>query len=1814
MIKEQRQLSAGLVVGNRYQVERHLGTSNMGSAYFCTDLMGGGTGVVLRILSFGSSIAEQAKASSREFSLLRRLNHPNLVRIADFGVVANSGDLFLVRDWIQGQNLYTATEGTDADAILNIAMDLSRALQYLHTRGIVHGHLSPFNAILSNEEKGIGKLRLVDFGLSRRIGNEQLDRSIGMLAYTAPEILSGGQINKSSDLYSLGILMYQLLTRRLPFEDADPEFLIQKHLQSSVDLRPIERMRGGSRVSPLVQSLLDKNPDKRPASGEDVIRLIIDASGRNWLNADIKELESHFCASQFVGRERELLHLQESARRVTENARGWTVFITGEAGSGKTRCMEELKSWALLEGWQIAEGTCGSREAGSYAPYRQILANSDPAEGEALFRFQDAPRAAAPEIFDASSKYAAGQYRDLLTRELIRRMRARPTLLLLHDFHLADEATNAVLDYLSSDIQAHSVLMCVSLRSGDEIKGIMGRVIDSVTRQERGEVLPLDPLEKESVEQLIEGMTGDSSLKATLGEWMFKSIGGNPFFLEEMLKHLVEQKLLRREFGRWRFVESDLNKLEVPESIGAVLLRRFEQLSHPARALANWLALFQGDVSGSLLSSVMAQSPALTADALQELSHRQMTRTETKRAEETVGFVHSLIAEVIQSNLPKKLRQKMHRKIAEALEREMGAEGHVQELAMHFMQGNAGEVAVRYAWNAAAQARAEFAHEKALHCYEYIFKNRNGLTNAQICAAAIEASDTMFALGLPKRSIRLLKIEISRGKTVSAELKARMYMQLALSYQHLGDLKMQETCCKKGLSFFRNRPAGEINMTKAMLWAEMAFAAILQSNSRRGLIFLDKARKSCPFENAAALEGRIESLAASMHRIACNLREARSASEKAASILSHSEESYLACSAYSTLGGVLAGIGRFPLALKKHAQAVSLSDKSRSVVLRSQTLGNLAECLCRMGHTQEAVNTAERAVKSVCDANSPAISYAFNAILAETRLAAGNYRGACEVVERLDRNAKHNQAIYTVGHVLYVAASLNFVLGKFDAALEHIGKLCAMENRETPFYERELAEALRARILFEQGNTSKAMASLYALERDVTAKHWPYQMCVIKLHIGDMLVRQRKLDKAECYVGNAFRLAKAMQAVSLMAYSHFLLGLIYAQLHRLGCGIGCSDAKGDSGPAEPFRARAIEELREACRIAESSYHAETVWRAHAELSRILRPLPPAGNYLEHAKKAYELLCKAEDQVPAEMLPAYCSAFDRSQIKEELARLIELGRDQESSAGVAVAEVHDEDKARILLRVSATVSTIGEPGPLLEAILDQLVQAVKVERAFIFLRDELTGSLQLAKGRNDRQASLTGEKNLDRSILADVLKNGRPIVSANAQGDPRFRDKDRAVSHRAGKLLCAPLKLSDRILGVLYADHSSPAGGLSESTVSLFAAFCNIAAMAIDNALARQQLVQEKTELEKYLHQAREEYAEIIGRCASVELLRDRIGLAAASPVDILITGESGTGKELVARAIHRTGRRKNGKFVAVDCGSLSDNLAEAELFGFRKGAFTGAAENRQGLLEAAHGGILFLDELSNLPFPLQAKFLRVLQEREVRRLGEIIPRKIDIQVIAATNKDLLEEMRNEKFRSDLYYRLKAIEIRVPPLRERSGDILLLIEWFLSKSAEQEKGRSKKFLPEALELLKGYSYPGNIRELRNIVVSSYYSTAKTSLGIDDLPPEVRHGKALSAGPESSAADGIYREIFEGRGDFESLVQAPFLRHQFGSSFVRAIIQRALEDSGGIYLQAFVLLRIPESRYSVTMQFLKRNNCYINFRPFRGNRGKNDATSL
>lgn len=226
--------------------------------------------------------------------------------------------------------------------------------------------------------------------------------------------------------------------------------------------------------------------------------------------------------------------------------------------------------------------------------------------------------------------------------------------------------------------------------------------------------------------------------------------------------------------------------------------------------------------------------------------------------------------------------------------------------------------------------------------------------------------------------------------------------------------------------------------------------------------------------------------------------------------------------------------------------------------------------------------------------------------------------------------------------------------------------------------------------------------------------------------------------------------------------------------------------------------------------------------------------------------------------------------------------------------------------------------------------------------------------------------------------------------------------------------------------------------------------------------------------------------EMVGASEAFKTVSNLIERVKDNKATVIIKGESGTGKELVARAIHYSGKFSRAPFIAVNCGAIPENLQEAELFGYMKGAFTGANENRNGFFQAAKGGTLFLDEIGTASLAVQTKLLRALQEKEITKVGSQKPEKVDIRIIAATNADLSEDIKNKSFREDLYYRLTVVEITVPPLRERKSDIPLLVEKFLRKYGVEYKDRLLRISPEALKVLERYHWPGNIRELENIV--------------------------------------------------------------------------------------------------------------------------------
>ncbi len=275
----------------------------------------------------------------------------------------------------------------------------------------------------------------------------------------------------------------------------------------------------------------------------------------------------------------------------------------------------------------------------------------------------------------------------------------------------------------------------------------------------------------------------------------------------------------------------------------------------------------------------------------------------------------------------------------------------------------------------------------------------------------------------------------------------------------------------------------------------------------------------------------------------------------------------------------------------------------------------------------------------------------------------------------------------------------------------------------------------------------------------------------------------------------------------------------------------------------------------------------------------------------------------------------------------------------------------------------------------------------------------------------------------------------------------------------------------------------------------------------ERALREAALRQEVNRLRREVHK---EYSfhQILGKSKPMREVFDLIRRVADSPANLLITGESGTGKELVAKAIHYNSARRDAPFVPVNCAAIPEALLESELFGYMKGAFTDAKTDKRGLFEEAQGGTLLLDEISELPLMLQAKLLRAVQEREIRRVGATRPVPVNVRIIAATNLALAEEVKEKRFREDLYYRLNVIELRIPPLRERREDILLLVDAFLHKVAEAAHKTVRGISESALLLLLDYAWPGNVRELENVIERAVTLARGEKIVPEDLPPAVQ----------------------------------------------------------------------------------------------------------
>jgi Nif-specific regulatory protein len=439
---------------------------------------------------------------------------------------------------------------------------------------------------------------------------------------------------------------------------------------------------------------------------------------------------------------------------------------------------------------------------------------------------------------------------------------------------------------------------------------------------------------------------------------------------------------------------------------------------------------------------------------------------------------------------------------------------------------------------------------------------------------------------------------------------------------------------------------------------------------------------------------------------------------------------------------------------------------------------------------------------------------------------------------------------------------------------------------------------------------------------------------------------------------------------------------------------------------------------------------------------------------------------------------------------------------------------------VLLNFSKSLNSVHGLAALQQKVLEAVLEISPADRAAILLTAEGTEGFASVIGW-DRRLGPNQPIEVSQTILNQVIRENLAVLSNDVPSDETFREAESLIAPKVHAVLAVPLEVQDKVLGALYLDTSSQGARFHSELLQLVTALGNVAALAIENALHLERLGDENRRLQQELNIEHN----MVGEGQRMREVYQFVSRVAARESTVLIQGESGTGKELVARAIHGNSSRANRPFVAINCAAIVDTLLESELFGHEKGAFTGAVAQKKGKLEAAEGGTVFLDEVGELAAPLQAKLLRVLQEREFERVGGTRPIKLDIRLITATNRDLNEASQAGTFRQDLFYRLNVVSIELPPLRERPEDIPLLAAYFTARYSEKVNRRVAGISPKARACLMRYPWPGNVRELENAIERAVVLGSTELILPEDLPDSILEETASSGEPVTALHEGV-----------------------------------------------------------------------------------------
>jgi Nif-specific regulatory protein len=1719
------------LINRRFKLIKSLGAGGMGEVFLVEDSRNEQS-YALKILS--PETTPETENALVEFRLLSRLDHPNLVKVYECGVVRSGPRkfhkrLFFIMEALTGVHvgsLKRPKNTEDATALwLTITEKVLQSLAVIHRLGIIHRDLKSENIFVCDDHN----IKVLDFGLaattqerSPTLGSDPGSVGSGLsgsIGYWAPELRRGASCDIRSDLYALGVTLYRLATGRFP----DMQHPIP--LRDQCPWLPSRWLEG-------VEALLSPEPSDRPANA-------VAAATIFGLPIEAAERAQQRPRGPLVGRVDEHKAILDF---IKEN-RGSSTWITGESGLGKSRLCEELATSLRLRGLRVCHLTRPAREPYSgIRPLFQLLRKRHPPkpdhEQAVQMMLQESAtsshwvRPRADEYPNSSVSDPKLIFFDQLTHYLLHCCKHRKMVLLADNAGQLDPSSREFIAYVLraarvSQAEIHgvfadrerldslaqnalqieleplnpeqSLVLACALVPDQEAARLFaeksGGYPDALVTLASGEDTP-----QIHHERIVQGLSLSArscllssillARSLTLAEFSQFSVTQEKDAVTA-ISQLLEQGLLRRHGG----AGTAHYTLTLPV-LGQAILSQFDD----AFVAAQRLKLFQSlSKRKGRLSELARLAVHVKAPNLVELCKKAAVECLAIHAyEDAEIFLRQSLKAVETPDQTQDLQQELL-----DLLHQQGKLAEAENLATEILDAGGPPIPVSRVCKTLAKilrskgalSKAKIVVERGLALIEncpddaatrnlraefQLLESRLASTAGNYQTAAAICQRARSALTPTERDGPLgLRIEVEQSNNEVLTLDRKLYPEAGARLQRA--LKRLELLNDKDGLLLTLRALGlHAFYAEDGLSAERYYQKALEYTGPSGPIALGLLNNLAMVANRwgdpSIAEWRLKECLTSAERmgawsVVCraytNLGRLRreqgdprgsiQALQRAAETSFKAEEPIIESAALSELGALYRKQGSIKKALAAYRRGrqrrLEMGDPAR-VASSEWELGQLWE---ETGDIAAAIEHYRLAI--ALNAHRDDVESA--APLVEMLICCGTRPGGAAALLKSVRSDHFQESPPEI------AQSCEFGLWCADMAvclaaviaLREAGDLtlsrtlfeAILHRRPEHYHCHELATALEtlAAALNSEGDLADRRTLVVVLDTFVATlpKPLPWRIILLK---AKSLIGDHEFDHA---VEDLKKIPESADPEIILEKKFWL-----ARIRTLAPQL--SGLELDTTARSQLQ-RCVSDGRDLRKVA-------LVAQAASDLSNL-----EAARGQGNAAQAATVIARDAAQQATLFLP--------QTLKESwLARLLT------PSTEVVAMSTGPDRLIPMLERVLASDLSLE---PLLDLIIALLLEASGAERGFLILKEK-SGAMAFRSSRNISAAEVMSARGFRGSygIAEEVARSGQTILIADASIDRRFASRESLRDHKIRSVLAAPIILGGDTLAVVYLDHSKIVNCFGDDALDLVRAFTSRVATTIRHSRDQAEAVrQAEKRAETYLKEIQRLGSRrplLLGESHKLREVRDLIDRFASATAPVLIVGESGTGKEIVARSLHLLSSRHDGPFMAVNCAAFSEEILDAELFGYRKGAFTGAIEDRAGVIESADGGTLFLDEVGDMGPPMQVKLLRVLASSELRRIGEHRTRRVSVRVVAATHQNLETMLTLGQFREDLYYRLNVLKVQLPPLRERREDIPLLASHFLE---EADSKRNLRLSPAVLKILYEQNYPGNVRELRNMIL-------------------------------------------------------------------------------------------------------------------------------